>query len=166
MKFPSAGSGIVACLATVVLGGSLKVPGESPVEFCDADRESDLVNVQKIDIAQNPPKAGKPLQITLAAEVRKEIAAGAYVKVTVKYGLIQLLSTTADFCEQLGNVDMKCPLEAGQLTVTKSVDLPSVIPPGTYNVFADVYSDDDEQISCMKASVNFPRPSLGLEEEL
>lgn len=35
---------------------------------------------------------------------------------------------------------------------------------GTYNVLGDVYSDDDEQITCLKASVNFPRPGLGFYE--
>ncbi len=48
---------------------------------------------------------------------------------TVKYGLIKLLSTKADLCEQIGNVDLKCPLEKGKMVITKSVDLPKEIPP-------------------------------------
>ncbi|OAA69218.1 MD-2-related lipid-recognition [Akanthomyces lecanii RCEF 1005] len=166
MKFLPVSPWIVSCLVAVALGGSLKVPGESPIEFCNYDRDDDLVDVQKIDIDPNPPKPGKPLNVTFAGEARKTITKGSYIKVTVKYGLIQLISTTADLCEQMGNVDLSCPLEAGKINVVKSVDLPAAIPPGTYNVFADIYSDDDEQISCMKASVNFPRPSLALEEEL
>lgn len=73
--------------------------------------------------------SGKPLLITASGQVDKTIASGAYVKLVVKYGLIQLLSTTADLCEQLGNVDLSCPLEPGKMTLTKSVDLPSAIPP-------------------------------------
>lgn len=73
--------------------------------------------------------SGKPLLITASGEVKTTITEGAYVKLVVKYGLIQLLSTTADLCEQLGNVDLSCPLEPGKMTLTKSVDLPSAIPP-------------------------------------
>lgn len=73
--------------------------------------------------------SGKPLDITASGEVKTTIESGAYVKLVVKYGLIQLLSTTADLCEQLGNVDLSCPLEPGNLNLTKSVDMPSAIPP-------------------------------------
>lgn len=75
------------------------------------------------------PHSGTPLLITATGNVKGRIAKGSYVKVVVKYGLIQLLSTTADLCDQLGNVDLSCPLENGQMTITKSVDLPSAIPP-------------------------------------
>lgn len=56
MKFLSVSPWIVLCLAAVALGGGLKVPGESPIEFCNYDRDDDLLDVQKIDIAPNPPK--------------------------------------------------------------------------------------------------------------
>ncbi|UKZ73604.1 hypothetical protein TrVFT333_001252 [Trichoderma virens FT-333] len=130
------------------LDASLKVPGENPIEFCNADRDDDLIQITKVDLAPNPRSP--------SGDVKKTVTQGAYVKVTVKYGLIQLLTTTADLCEQLGNVDLSCPLETGKMTITKSVDLPSAIPPGTYNVLADVYSADDEKITCLKATVNFP----------
>lgn len=54
---------------------------------------------------------------------------GAYVKLVVKYGLITLITTTADLCEQLGNVDLSCPLEEGEMIVKKEVELPKTIPP-------------------------------------
>ncbi|EGR51806.1 uncharacterized protein TRIREDRAFT_45085 [Trichoderma reesei QM6a] len=172
MRFATTVACLAACLAAPAtalaiwgdsasaLNAGLKVPGENPIEFCDGNRANDLIEIQKVDLAPNPPKPGATLLITATGDVKKTITKGAYVKVTVKYGLIQLLSTTADLCEQLGNVDLTCPLEEGQMTITKSVDLPTAIPPGTYNVFADVYSDDDEQITCLKATVNFPRPGL------
>ncbi|RFU73150.1 phosphatidylglycerol phosphatidylinositol transfer [Trichoderma arundinaceum] len=173
MRFSTTVACLSACLAApatalAIWGDSasafnagLKVPGENPIEFCDANRDSDLITIDKVDLSPSTPKPGKALLITATGEVNKRVAKGAYVKVVVKYGLIQLLATTADLCEQLGNVDLSCPLEPGKMTITKSVDLPSAIPPGTYNVLADVYSEDDEKITCLKATVNFPRPSLG-----
>ena len=34
-----------------------------------------------------------------------------------------------DLCEKVEEVDLKCPLEAGKLTITKDVELPAQIPP-------------------------------------
>ncbi|KAM0250011.1 hypothetical protein ACHAQJ_008818 [Trichoderma viride] len=177
MRFSTTVACLSACLAAPAtalaiwgdsasaLDSSLKVPGENPIEYCNADRDGDLIVIEKVDLAPNPPKPGQALLITASGDVKRTVTKGAYVKVVVKYGLIQLLSTTADLCEQLGNVDLSCPLEPGEMTITKSVDLPSAIPPGTYNVLADVYSDDDEHITCLKATVNFPRPGLASFQE-
>jgi hypothetical protein len=61
--------------------------------------------------------------------VKEKIEEGAYVLLTVKYGLIRLISTKASLCEQVGNVDLECPLEEGKVEVTKAVDIPAEIPP-------------------------------------
>lgn len=53
---------------------------------------------------------------------------GAYINLSVKYGLITLLRQQADLCEQMKNVDEKCPLD-GEKVLTKDVELPSRIPP-------------------------------------
>lgn len=114
--------------------------------------------------------------IKAKGSVKQKIEEGAYVLLTVKYGLIRLISTKADLCEQIGNVDLKCPVEAGVVEVTKSVDLPAEIPPvrdhsplysvyvanlaqGKYTVLADVFTVDDVQITCLTATVAFSRSS-------
>lgn len=50
------------------------------------------------------------------------------MNIEVKYGLITLVKQTLDLCEQLEKIDMKCPLEKGDMLLTKEVDLPSFIP--------------------------------------
>jgi hypothetical protein len=69
------------------------------------------------------------LIIKATGKVYEPILEGAYVKLTVKYGLIRLISTTADLCEQVKNVDLECPINKGLLVIEKSVDLPKQIPP-------------------------------------
>ncbi len=64
-----------------------------------------------------------------SGKLLEDIGEGAYVQLQVKYGLIRLVSTKADLCEQVGNVDLKCPIEKGDVTITKDVDLPREIPP-------------------------------------
>jgi len=98
---------------------------------------------------------------------------GAYINLSVKYGLITLINQRADLCEQMENVDEKCPLE-GVKTITKEVNIPKEVPPvcpgsplpcwialilwvfqGKYAVLADVYDEDDKPITCLKATVSF-----------
>lgn len=73
-------------------------------------------------------RSGTPLVIKAAGVVSETIEQGAYVALQVKYGLIRLISTKADLCEQVKNVDRECPIEAGILTFEKSVELPKEIP--------------------------------------
>lgn len=120
------------------------------------------------------PTSGKTLVIEAIGTFKEDIDEGAYVVIQVKYGLIKLLSTTADLCEQIKEVDMECPIKAGQTKITKEVDLPSQIPPvcdstvletlggwitniyqGKYTVTADVFTADDRQITCLSATVHF-----------
>lgn len=72
--------------------------------------------------------SGTALVIKASGIVAETIEEGAYVALQVKYGLIRLISTKADLCEQVKNVDKECPIEAGSLIFEKSVDLPREIP--------------------------------------
>jgi len=49
------------------------------------------------------------------------------------------------------------PLEKGEMKLTKDVDLPREIPPGTYTVLADVYTEDGDKITCLTAKIAFHR---------
>jgi len=153
-----------ATLARSLFGGKsqveiakddLKIPGESPLELCDKSHDKDIIKIQSVDLVPNPPLAGETLIIKAVGTVSQTIEDGAYVILQVKYGLIRLISTKADLCEQIQNVDMECPIEKGIVAITKAVDLPAEIPPGKYTVFADVYSKDDEPITCLTATVVF-----------
>ena len=52
------------------------------------------------------------------------------MKIEVKYNkYIRLLHKELDLCENAGEVDMECPVKPGEVTVTKEVQLPNIIPP-------------------------------------
>jgi len=139
----------------VIADENLKIPGDSPLELCQGDHKDDLVQIEKVDLEPNPPVAGQPLIIKATGTVKEDIEEGAYIELQVKYGLIRLIKTRADLCEQVQNVDMECPINKGKLEITKTVDLPREIPPGKYTVFADVYTREELQITCLTATVNF-----------
>ena len=108
---------------------STKVPGQSPVEICSLSPSEDLVEIKYIDLSPNPPLAGHNLTIDAMGYLKTTIEEGAYANFEVKYGFIKLLTGTADLCEKAAEVNLKCPIEPGEVNVQKIVELPSQIPP-------------------------------------
>ncbi len=41
----------------VIPNEAAKVPGESPLEFCDSDHSKDIVHIEQVDLLPNPPEA-------------------------------------------------------------------------------------------------------------
>ncbi|POS78553.1 ML domain-containing protein [Diaporthe helianthi] len=166
----------------VTVNEDLKIPGDSPLELCPKAHDKDVITIDKVDLVPNPPKAGHDLIIKASGTVSEPIEEGAYVALQVKYGLIRLISTKADLCEQVKNVDLECPIDSGNLTLTKTVELPKEIPnvrkltslfvrdvsanlraQGKYTVLADVYTKDDKPITCLTATVVFSSDNAEIE---
>lgn len=51
------------------------------------------------------------------------------VEISVKYGLITLIKNKLDLCEHVSEIDLECPIDRGDFTITKVVDIPKQIPP-------------------------------------
>jgi hypothetical protein len=131
------------------------VKGNNPMSYCQVSHDDDLLVLDSVDLTPNPPVAGSTLSINAVGTLLETIEKGAKVTIQVKYGLIRLVNTEADLCEQVSNVDMECPIKKGKTKITKDVELPMEIPPGTYTVFADAYTVDKKKIICLEATVTF-----------
>lgn len=131
------------------------IPGKSPLMLCDLE-EPKLVEIYRVDLDPNPPVKGQNLTIFAEGIVKKTILEGAYVDVDVRYGYIRLLKQTFDLCEQTATVDIDCPIKEGKLVLETSVEIPAEVPPGKYVVVARAYTVDDEPITCLSATVEFP----------
>jgi len=81
-----------------------------------------------VSFSANTSRSGETLSIKAKGNFTQEILQDAYVNLQVKYGLIRLINQKTDLCEQMNNIDEKCPL-SGEKVVTKDVDLPKEIPP-------------------------------------
>jgi len=138
------------------LGGSTgpKVPGENPLTFC-SDPNKYLIKIDRADLVPNPPLPGQTLSIYAAGTVKRPILEGSRVSLIVKYGYIKLISQDLDLCENLHELDMECPIEAGHLILQKEVDLPKAIPPGKYTVQATVFNQDGDEVICLNGEVFF-----------
>ncbi|CAG8952411.1 hypothetical protein HYFRA_00001158 [Hymenoscyphus fraxineus] len=132
------------------------VPGSNPLVHCKKEHSDDLLTLEHVNLTPNPPAPGQNLTIEAVGSISQDVGEGAYVLLTVKYGFIKLLTTKADLCEQVSNVDLKCPIKAGKTTITKDVEIPKQIPGGKYTVNADAYTADAKHIVCLEASVEFP----------
>ncbi|GMM31129.1 sterol transporter [Martiniozyma asiatica (nom. inval.)] len=135
--------------------GTKPIPGGSPLSICDATN-SQLLNLKSVVLDPNPPERGQNLTITASGILDETIDDGAYVDVVVTYGYIKLLQQTYDLCEELPNVEMECPVEKGDYQLTKEVAIPKEVPPGKYVVTARAYTKDDELITCLTGTVEFP----------
>ncbi|CAG8136580.1 unnamed protein product [Penicillium salamii] len=126
------------------------VEGDNPLNYC-AKPDNYKLEIKSVDLSPNPPAAGTKLKIHAEGTILERIEKGATVNLEVKWGLITLIKQTVDLCDELKNVDLECPLEKGRMVLTKEVDLPNQIPPGSYSVLADVYNQKQQQVTCLKA---------------
>lgn len=60
---------------------------------------------------------------------QEQVDDGAYAVLEVKWGLVKILTLTEDLCEQLENFGQSCPLEKGNHTLIREIELPQRIPP-------------------------------------
>ncbi|KAL9047326.1 MAG: hypothetical protein Q9214_000068 [Letrouitia sp. 1 TL-2023] len=136
-----------------LVNDELSVPGDNPLTFC-ANPTNYILTIEYVDLDPNPPQKGKNLIIKAKGNFTEEVDRDAYINLSVKYGLITLVNTRADLCDQMEAVDEECPL-LGVREFTKEVSLPKEIPTGTFTVLADVYTEDDEEVTCLKAIAHF-----------
>ena len=91
--------------------------------------------------------------------MREDMEYGAFMSMTIKLGLIKLMSKTIDLCED-ETYKIDCPLKKGDFTIVKSLDLPREVPPGKFSIDLDGYTNADQPLICIRAKADFlPRPS-------
>lgn len=127
------------------------VNGDNPLIYC-ADPSGNILEIESVNLSPNPPRPGQTLTIEAKGTFHETVENGAKVLLQVKYGLIRLINQETDLCDQISNVDLECPLEKGNMTLRKELDLPVQIPPGKYSVLADVYTADKQKITCLEAN--------------
>ncbi|GJJ75634.1 hypothetical protein EMPS_07992 [Entomortierella parvispora] len=131
----------------------LPPPANATVVECGDD--TDLLKIDYVNLDPNPPQKGQVLNIDAKAFLKENVVEGAKIFLTVKVGVIKLLTKELDFCEESVKVDKPCPLLAGEQTLKHSVELPKEIPPGKYLVNVKVKNPDEKQVTCLVATAVF-----------
>ncbi|PPR00490.1 hypothetical protein CVT24_005550 [Panaeolus cyanescens] len=123
----------------------------------DCGLDTDVIQLESISISPDPPQPGKDLTVTVKGTAKERIEEGAVADVTVKLGLIKILSKTFDLCEEArkANATIQCPIEPGQYTVTQTVALPKEVPRAKFVVDVQGYTVDEDDMLCLKLKVDF-----------
>lgn len=124
-------------------------------KIIDCGNTDDILQIQEYNIEPNPPIPGKNLTITGKGTLSEDIIDGSFADVSVKIGFVKLLTKRFDTCEQAKEIDKECPIKQGIVTLEKTVELPSEIPPAKITADIRVAMPDNRQIACIKAIVDF-----------
>ncbi|TFK30519.1 vacuole protein [Coprinopsis marcescibilis] len=152
-----------AQVALVAPEGPIKATGDK-WSYTDCGSPDLPIQVISIEVYPDPPKPGQDLTVKVKANVLERIEDGAYADVTVKVGLVKLLSKTFDVCEEARNANatVQCPVEPGPYEIEQTVALPKEVPRAKFHVFVEGYTVEDDDMLCLQLSVdfspNFPRP--------
>ena len=73
--------------------------------------------------------SGSTLTINATGTLKEPVEDGAKIHLQVKWGLVTIVNQQADLCTTIENVDLSCPLDEGDMEMTKDVALPKQIPP-------------------------------------
>ncbi|GAA5855048.1 hypothetical protein JCM5353_005673 [Sporobolomyces roseus] len=131
-------------------------------DWNDCGSPSDALQIESIKISPDPPVPGKDLTIIAFGKAQSKIDVGTYADVTVKLGLIKLLTKQFDVCQELDNANatLRCPIAPGTHSITQTVALPREIPRAKFQVDALVYTQDEEPAACINLWINFLVPDL------
>jgi hypothetical protein len=81
---------------------------------------------------------------------------GTKLFLKIEYNSIPILKHEADLCDLLPNVNLSCPLKKGTWSITKEVEITSLVPQGKYVVTADVYTEGHKEvITCLEGTAVF-----------
>ncbi|MER7758002.1 ML domain-containing protein [Kitasatospora sp. NPDC097643] len=135
----------------------------------DTGLATDALVINSITATPDPLATGRTNVFTINATAQAEIADGAYLDVTIKLGLIKLLTKRYDLFTQLrgaGDLKLTCetsdgksPIPKGDTTLTLTMDFPKEIPRAKFNLTVQGYTADEDDLLSLKAQVNF-LPSL------
>ncbi|KAG0734198.1 hypothetical protein G6F57_005414 [Rhizopus arrhizus] len=75
-------------------------------------------------VTPNPPIKGHQFTVGFQAFLSQNIAPGAKIDLTLKYGSVQLYKAALDFCETIMLVNRACPLQHGVVTFEESFVIP------------------------------------------
>ncbi|KAJ1981646.1 hypothetical protein H4R34_001994 [Dimargaris verticillata] len=122
-------------------------------------KKTDVLTIDSVKLSPDPPHKGQSLLIEGSGRLSEDIVEGSFVDVTVKWGVIVLIRKRYQLCDLAGEIDEKCPVKQGKVTIKKAIDIPKEVPMGIYTVNAVAHLPGDSkpghQITCLNARVRF-----------
>jgi len=119
--------------------------------------ETSAIQIKSLAVLPDPPMPGQNMTVMLTGEVLEDIEEGAEVDVTVKVGIVKLLTRTFDMCEQArnANASIQCPVAKGDHEIEHTVALPKEIPPAKFIVNMRGYTANGDDMVCVDLHADF-----------
>ncbi|MFG2715677.1 ML domain-containing protein [Streptomyces goshikiensis] len=134
----------------------------------DAGLPTDVLEIRSIEVTPDPPVRGRDLKVTIEATAKQEITGGAYMRATVKLGLIKLLTKEFDLFQLLkgdtsngwtltrASGPSADPITPGEVKLIGAFEpLSKQIPPGKFNVDVSAFTADDEDLFSIKIKLDW-----------
>ncbi|KAJ3315226.1 Phosphatidylglycerol/phosphatidylinositol transfer protein [Boothiomyces sp. JEL0838] len=114
-----------------------------------------IYNVKSTSIKPYPLVHGQNVTIHATGSTTGVINNGAMIDVSVYKGKIRIYHQTLDLCTQsaLQKPPVKCPIPKGNQTLDVTQLVPSIIPPGVYNMTIVSTNADKSPINCLTANI-------------
>jgi len=117
----------------------------------------DLAQIDEVICEPYPPVRGSKLSSIVRGSIAEEIT-GGIVKFQVVYYGATLASGQVDICESLQRFPQypQCPLPAGEFEIPiEGIEVPFFVPPGTFHITTEAFTNDDKRIFAVDGSVSF-----------
>ena len=115
--------------------------------------------LSKSEKKKKKKKRGREAEKIQKSKTKKlaSVVSGGSVLATVYLNGNQLLQKNADICS-ISNSKYHCPYQPGPIEFADSHEVPMLMPKGSYTVVAVATNSNNEQIGCVKASVQVNDP--------
>jgi hypothetical protein len=148
------------------------IMGDAPAEVLLCNEVSDMMQVDKVQLIPNPPQKGQNVTVKVNGILKRNLNNGSYLLANVKRG-IKLPQLKISACDYLQN---GCPIEKGNVNLSMTFDIPSMMPGGTYDVHIVLFNIENEsrktlqkwkklqpfiieqeenRVLCLQGSINF-----------
>jgi len=139
---------VLACLLLAVVASATP----TPVPYTNCGSASDLLTIQSVLADPFPPVKGQDLTVSVVAQLASAVQEGNYT-IAVNFLGIPIFSKSGDICSL--DKSHPCPFAQGPYNLSKSVNLPSFVPSGSYDIQITAVSTAPTQaeMTCVKLSV-------------
>ena len=122
-----------------------------PFRLCGSNP---VVEVVTADADPWPPVPGQSFTVVAGGNVTHTITGGSY-NVQVKVDGFTVKTLSGDVCSF--DPAVKCPVSTGVHRLSKTQDIPYLVPPGSYSIHVSATGQDQSNLFCIDLSVDLSK---------
>jgi len=149
---------LLAVLLVCLVAVEAKKKALYDIPFDNCGQAGDKATVSKITATPFPPVKGQDITVDVTGTVSEDVTTGSQYVITVTFDGIQLLQKNGDLCTLSPKVP--CPIKAGSLDVSDTLNVPSFAPSGNYGIQVSATDQNNNELLCVSIQLQ-----IGMDEE-